>query len=68
MFTDIYYSLGCYLLKITSSDVSIGMVTIFRLNHLIFCIFTYAVFKVQGFGSIINKIPKSVLTEDLSVI
>ena len=39
MFTNIYYSLGCYLLKITSSDVSIGMVTIFRLNHLIFCIF-----------------------------
>ena len=30
--------------------------------------FPYAIFKVQGFGSIINKIPKSVLTEDLSVI
>ena len=26
-------------LKITSSDVSIGMVNIFRFNHLIFCIF-----------------------------
>ena len=34
-----YYSLGCYLFKITSSDVSIGMIEIFRFNHLIFCIF-----------------------------
>ena len=39
MFTNFYYSLGCYLFKITSSDVSIGMVKIFRFNHLIFCIF-----------------------------
>ena len=34
-------------LKITSSDVSIGMVKIFRFNHLIFLYFPYAIFKVQ---------------------
>ena len=42
-FINVYYTFTILLvvtfLKITSSDVSIGMVNIFRFNHLIFCIF-----------------------------
>ena len=68
MFTNIYYSLGCYLLK----DNFLGCLYRHGYNLLIepfdILYFPYAIFKVQGFGSIINKIPKSVLTEDLSVI